>query len=136
MHTTRITVRFGETDMAGHVNNAVYLSYLEEARLNFLQDILQISEFPLILASAHLDFIRQVFFPDRVTIETGICRIGQSSIDMVHQLYSDSQHVLALNSLVTLVFFDYAAQKPAPVPLDWRSKFESQWTAPPQSRTR
>jgi acyl-CoA thioester hydrolase len=134
MHTTRIKVRFGETDMAGHVNNAVYLSYLEEARLNFLQQTLQLSQFPLILASAHLDFVQQVFFADDVTIETGICRIGRSSFDMVHELYREPHHLLALTSVVTLVVFDYSSQKPIPVPRQWRSKFEAHWTGMPQSR--
>ena len=133
MHTTTLRVRFGETDVAGHVNNAVYLSYLEEARIQFLQDALDTTEVPLILASAHLDFIRQVFFPDVITIETGVYRFGNSSFDLIHQLYRP-QGELALGSTVTLVYFDYAQQKPARLPEDWRDKLSRYWTDPPEPR--
>lgn len=133
MHTTTLRVRFGETDVAGHVNNAVYLSYLEEARIQFLQDALNTMEVPLILASAHLDFLRQVFFPDVLTIQTGVYRFGNSSFDLVHQLYR-AESELALSSTVTLVYFDYEQQKPARLPEEWRAKLSRYWTDPPEPR--
>jgi len=134
VHVTALRVRFGETDMAGHVNNAVYLSYLEEARIQFLNDALELEGIPLILASAHLDFLQQVFFPDEIRIETGICRIGRSSFDIVHRLYREPSRQLALSSVVTLVFFDYEKQKSAPIPEEWREKLQIYWTDVPKSR--
>lgn len=127
-------VRFGETDLAGHVNNAVYLSYLEEARLSFLREVLQVDDVPLIIASAHLDFKRQVLFPDTIAITSGVSRMGTTSFDMAHWLYREPQHELALTSVVTLVAFDYATQKPTPIPTDWRGLLQAHWTAPPPAR--
>lgn len=132
MHTIQLRVRFGETDMAGHVNNAVYLSYLEEARMQFLEDALHLRTVPFILASAHLDFIQQVCFRDVVAIETGVSRLGRSSFDVVHRVYREPAHDLALASVVTLVHFDYAQQKSAPVPEDWRQLLEAYWTDAPE----
>lgn len=134
MHSTTLRVRFGETDMAGHVNNAVYLSYLEEARIRFLHEVLALDDMPLILASAHLDFVSQVFFPEDVTIESGVCRLGRSSFDMVHRVYREPMHQLALSSVVTIVYFDYDAQKPAPFPDEWRETFQAHWTDVPEPR--
>lgn len=133
MHKTTLRVRFGETDMAGHVNNAVYLSYLEEARLQFIQDILGLDDVPLILASAQLDFLAQVFFPETIAIESGVSRMGRSSFDMVHRLYRPDG-TLALTAVATLVAFDYAAQKSMPVPEDWRAKLTNHWTDAPDRR--
>ena len=135
MHTTKLGVRFGETDMAGHVNNAVYLVYLEDARLNFLSEVLHLSEFPLILASAKLDFLRQVRFPNTIPIETGISRPGRSSFDMVHRLYCEAEQELALTSHVTLVVFDYDTQKPTPIPENWRQILKAHWTDIPEVRS-
>lgn len=117
--------------MAGHVNNAVYLSYLEEARLQFIQEVLQVDEVPLIMASARLDFLQQVFFPDTIVIASGVSRIGLSSFDMAHRLYREPDHQLALVSLVTLVAFDYTQQKSTPIPEDWRTKLQAHWTKVP-----
>ncbi|NMP22878.1 acyl-CoA thioesterase [Sulfobacillus harzensis] len=134
MHTTSLRVRFGETDMAGHVNNAVYLSYLEEARIQFLREALHLDGMPLILASARLDFISQVFFPDQITIESGVSRFGRSSFDIVHRLYREPDHQLALEGLATVVYFDYQQQKPAPFPEEWRDQLQPYWTSAPAAR--
>jgi acyl-CoA thioester hydrolase len=134
MHTTTLTVRFGETDMAGHVNNAVFLSYLEEARLSFIREVLGLGEVPLILASAKLDFLRQVRFPDLLAITTGITRIGRSSFDMTHQVYRGPDRELALTAAATLVAFDYAAQKSTPIPEDWRRMLNLHRVPAPQPR--
>ncbi len=134
MHNTTLRVRFGETDMAGHVNNAVYLSYLEEARIQFLQEALGLKSVPLILASAHLDFVSQVFFPDVIRIESGLCRLGRSSFDIVHNIYREPSDQLALRSLATVVHFDYEKQASAPIPEEWRQKLEPYWTSAPPSR--
>ena len=134
MHITSLRVRFGETDMAGHVNNAMYLTYLEEARINFLRHVLDMQDLPVILASARMDFLKQVYFPDDILIETGVTRFGRSSFDMVHRLYREPRHDLALQSLVTLVYFDYEQQTTAPVPEQWRNKLTAYQTAPPAMR--
>lgn len=126
VHITELRVRFGETDMAGHVNNAVYLSYLEEARIQFLHDALQLEGMPLILAQAQLNFRRQVFFPEQITVESGVSRFGRSSFDIVHKLYRPG-HQLALDSVVTLVHFDYHTQKSASVPENWRQQLMPYW---------
>ena len=132
MHTTTLRVRFGETDLAGHVNNAVYLSYLEEARLQFLLDILHTPNVPFIVAAAHLNFLHQVYFLDQVRIETGVSRMGRSSFDMTHRLYRVSTQELALTGVVTMVAYDYATQKSTPVPEEWRHALNAETTdAPP-----
>ena len=131
MQATHLRVRFGETDLAGHVNNAVYLSYLEEARLQFLVEVLHVPDVPFIVASAHLNFLRQVYFRDEVRIETGVSRMGRSSFDMTHRLYRESSNELALTGVVTMVAFDYAAQKSTPIPEEWRRILETHWTEAP-----
>lgn len=120
MHSIQLRVRFGETDMAGHVNNATYLSYLEEARIRFLEDALGVDTLPFILASAKLDFLRQVFFRDELTVTTAVARVGQSSLQLVHRIWREPGHELALESETTIVHFNYATQRPEPLPASWR----------------
>lgn len=135
LYTNTITVRFSETDMAGHVNNAMYLTYLEEARMHFIRQVLLVDDVPLILASVRLDFLQQVFFGDTITIETGVCRLGTTSFDMTHQLYRDGGRSLALTGLATLVRFNYQKQIPEPISEEWRTKLAQYTTEAPLSRT-
>ncbi|MCY0898393.1 MAG: thioesterase family protein [Firmicutes bacterium] len=135
MHRIQLRVRFGETDMAGHVNNAVYLSYLEEARIRFLEEVLGVTELPFILASAKLDFLRQVFFRDALTVTTGVIRLGRTSLHLVHQLRRNADDALALQSETVLVHFNYATQKPEPLPSSWRPLLMAHITEVPKVRT-
>lgn len=135
MHQVTLRVRFGETDRAGHVNNAVYLTYLEEGRLEFLHDVLQLDAVPIILASVRLDFLHQVFFRDQITVQTGVCRLGHKSFDMVHLLWRQSPQQLAVRAVSTLVVFDYETQRTMPIPNHWRPLLEAHWADPPDPHT-
>lgn len=121
VHITRHKVRFGDTDMLGHVNNSVYLSYLEDARLQFMED-LEIQEVPLILASVKADFRAQAFFKQNLLIETTVKRIGNSSFDIYNRIVDETTNQLIFESLTTIVRFNYHTQSSESIPDDFRQK--------------
>ena len=89
-HRTTLEVRFRDIDAFGHVNNAVFFSYVEQARIRYLLDVLQpdttFDRMPLILAHVTLDYRSPIAFGERVVVETRIDRIGRSSIEMSHRM--------------------------------------------------
>lgn len=121
VHETAIDVRFGDTDMFGHVNNAAFATFAETARLTFLRDVLGgTPDRPggdmggVILARIAIDFRQQLLFGQSASVATEIERIGNSSITLVHQVISDGQVVADISSVV--VAYDYEAQRPKPIP--------------------
>src|SRR3546814_12002586 len=74
------------SDLFGHVNNAVFFSYVELARIRYLLDVLQpesgFEHLPLILARVELDYRSPIMFGDVVVVETRVDRIGRSSFGM------------------------------------------------------
>ncbi len=92
--------------MVGQMNNAIHFSHLEESRVQFLANILDESDIPLILVSRRLDYLAQVFFPAEIIIESGASRVGWSNFDMVQGLYREPTHVLALTAAAALVALD------------------------------
>jgi acyl-CoA thioester hydrolase len=116
-HLTPLQVRFRDTDAFGHVNNAVFLTFLELARIRYLLDILEPDEtfdrLPLILARVELDFRSPIQFGEDVEVATQVDRIGRSSI-ADHRLVGEAQSVL--------VTYDYAIARPMPVPDEWRRR--------------
>jgi acyl-CoA thioester hydrolase len=109
-----ITVRFSDTDMLGHVNNASYFTYMEEARLYFM-NALEITGASLIIASAKVDWRAQTYFPDTLDAETFITRIGTSSFDVATTLRSQKTLQVVFEGVATLVNFDYEGQKSVPL---------------------
>jgi acyl-CoA thioester hydrolase len=88
-HCVDLQVRFSDTDMLGHVNNASFASWAEIGRLQFFASL---GEFVRgwILASLYVDYRRQVEYTDRARIETWIERLGTSSIATPDALPYDS----------------------------------------------
>jgi acyl-CoA thioester hydrolase len=128
-HRTSLDVRFRDIDAFGHVNNAVFFSYVEQARIRYLLDVIRpdtgFDRMPLILARVELDFRSPIMFGDRVSIETQVDRVGRSSIAMSHRMTAGDgpdERVVA-DVATVLVTYDYATARPIPVPDAWRERF-------------
>ncbi len=125
-HRTTLQVRFRDIDAFGHVNNAVFFSYVEQARIRYLLEVLETAEpfdrLPLILARVELDYRSPIFFGDEVVVETRVDRIGQTSIAMSHRMTAGSDRRLVGDVQSVLVTYDYGAARPMPVPDDWRRR--------------
>jgi acyl-CoA thioester hydrolase len=125
-HRTTLQVRFRDIDAFGHVNNAVFFTYVELARIRYLLDVLEPAEpferMPLILARVELDFRSPIFFGDEVNVASRVERIGRSSFDMRHRMTVRDAERLVGDVHTVLVTYDYAASAPMRVPDDWRAR--------------
>lgn len=123
-HRTPLQVRFRDTDAFGHVNNAVFATYVELARVRYFLDVLQPDEpfdrLPLILARLELDFRSPIELGDEVAVETRVDRIGRSSIGMRHRMIAGLEGRLAADVTSVIVVYDYGTRRPMPVPDEWR----------------
>ncbi|MGH2428300.1 MAG: acyl-CoA thioesterase [Candidatus Limnocylindria bacterium] len=125
-HRTSVQVRFRDIDAFGHVNNAVFFSYVELARIRYLLDVLQpdapFDRLPLILARVELDFRSPIAFGEEVTVTSRVDRLGRSSISMRHRMTAGPDDRLVAEVDTVLVTYDYAVARPMPVPDDWRRR--------------
>lgn len=127
-HHSSVTVRFSDTDLLGHVNNASYFTYMEEARISFIQH-LGIGEMPLIIASAKVDWKAQTYFPETLDIDTWIGRMGRSSFDVAAEMRRQGTDETVFSGVATIVYFDYTSQVPVRIPEHMRAKMEAYCTA-------
>lgn len=83
MHEKRIEIRWRDLDALGHVNNGVYLTFLEEARDEWLDRVLGQGgqSWGYVLARVELDFRRELTqADDEVLVRISLLRIGTSSL--------------------------------------------------------
>jgi acyl-CoA thioester hydrolase len=119
-------VRFRDIDAFGHVNNAVFFSYVEQARIRYLLDVIRpgtgFDRMPLILAHVAIDYRSPIFFDDEIVVATRVDRIGRTSFAMSHRMTAgaEGRHVADVASV--LVTYDYPSSSPIPVPDDWRER--------------
>ena len=89
MFAHREPVRFRDLDPMGHVNNAVFLTYVESARVAFLEHLgaaTTLEEMAIIVARAEIDFRAPVRFGDEVEVTVRATRFGDKSFDLEHEL--------------------------------------------------
>jgi acyl-CoA thioester hydrolase len=113
----RETVRFRDLDSLGHVNNAVFLTYLEEARIAYLVP-LGAEASDMILARVEIDFRAPLRTGDELEIGVRPARIGTKSFDLEYEVHSGG--TLAAGAKTVLVSYDYATRRPVELPESWR----------------
>jgi acyl-CoA thioester hydrolase len=129
------TVRFSELDSMGHVNNAVFLTYLEQARLGWFGWVAEEEPMPLrdvILARTEIDFRSPLVFGETVSIGVRPSRLGTKSFELEYELRVGDRLVAEAKSVI--VGFDYDAGHSTEVPERWRRRLESAATTGAASR--
>jgi acyl-CoA thioester hydrolase len=111
----RERVRFRDCDAMGHVNNAVFSTYLEESRIGVLGGLNA-----FILARVEIDFRSELRLGEEVEVRTRCSRIGSKSFDLEHAIAAGDRIVAEAKSV--LVAYDYALGESVTVPDDLRRR--------------
>jgi acyl-CoA thioester hydrolase len=114
----RIEIRWRDLDGFGHVNNAVFLTYLEEARDEFLQRYLhdppEQGEYMLVRVA--IDYRSQITMADDVVeAEIGLLRVGRSSATLAERLYAGPARRLVAEVEAVVVRYDWATGRSRPI---------------------
>ncbi|MEO8166796.1 MAG: thioesterase family protein [bacterium] len=128
-----ISVRFDDMDALGHVNNAKYLTYFEEARLAywvnlFPLDYSNIQSVGLILASADVNFRAPAQLGDVLTVYVRVPEFGTKSFPMEYRIEHQKTGQLVADGSTVQVMYDYERKLTIPVPADTKKRiteFES-----------
>lgn len=122
----RVTWR--DCDMLGHVNNAVYATYFETARLEYLWSlgVKGTTSLPLILAEITITYKSPAFLREQLAIGIRIAEVRNSSFIMESQIVEKASGRLVATSRCALVHYDYAEGRSKPLPPDWRQRFEAE----------
>lgn len=120
-----IEVRYGDLDPQGHVNNARYLTYFEQARIAYivnlgLWDGHSWLDIGVILAEAQLTFRAPVLFGQPVRVGVQVTRLGNKSLTMVYCLESSTNGQELASGSTVLVTYDYHKNATIPIPDAWR----------------
>jgi len=112
----KLKTRWKDMDAFGHVNNAVFLSYIEDARINFFKRWnLCVENRSIIMASAKIDYLRQIDHPSHLIVGERISRIGRKSFDIESAVYIKDETDAVAISIVTCVCYDYKKNESVPV---------------------
>jgi acyl-CoA thioester hydrolase len=117
----REVVRYRDADAFGHVNNAVYLTYLEQARNAYLRAlglVTRVADITMILGRCEIDYRAQLDVDETVEIGVRPSRLGTKSFELEYELRAGDRVVAEARTV--LVGFDYARGESIEIPPRWR----------------
>jgi acyl-CoA thioester hydrolase len=121
-HTVDLEVRFRDLDPMQHVNNALYATYLEQARSRFSEDVLgmPLADLDTVLAQVEIHFERPIEGTGTVTVEMEVGDLGRSSIPIEYELFFEGERVATARSVQ--VYFDRETGESKPIPEGLRER--------------
>ena len=120
-----ITVRYGDLDPQGHVNNAAFMTYMEHTRVSYIRQLglwdgKSFLEIGFILARVELDYKEPILMTDQVEVGVRVSRLGNKSLDMEYLIRDSASGRVFAEGKTVQVAYDYQSRKTIPLPKNWR----------------
>jgi acyl-CoA thioester hydrolase len=125
-YKTPVAIRFSDIDAVGHVNNAIYLTYFEEARLNYWREVINwnLSQNGVIVGRSEVNYLKPITLEDEIVCYVRTTRIGNSSFDMMHLLVriTPNGEEICTTGKTVCISYDYSLNKSISIPQKEREK--------------
>jgi acyl-CoA thioester hydrolase len=122
-----IAVRFRDIDGMGHVNNAVYFTYVEAARTEYLMQVMgakRMDEVDWIVATASLEFKRPVAYGDPIEVRVRPTKVGTTSFTLFYEIRDARDDGLVAQGETVIVMYDYLKRAKKPIEAETRKRLE------------
>jgi acyl-CoA thioester hydrolase len=126
-----VTVRWGDMDAMGHVNNIMYFQYLESARVGYLEslgwdsrDASPSRQGPVVVAQA-FNHRRQLYYPAEVEVGVRVGEIRRRSFRLEHAVYRRGTEEIIGDGSTALAWLDYAVGSAVEIPPAIRAQLET-----------
>jgi len=121
-----IEVRYGDLDPQGHVNHAKHLTYIEQARINYVRSLDLWSggsflDIGFILADAHIVYKQPILFGTSLHVGVSVTRLGNKSLSMEYAIENGASETVFATAETIQVAYDYHSQMTIPIPERWRN---------------
>jgi acyl-CoA thioester hydrolase len=127
-HVYELSPRFRDTDAMGHINNAVYVTYLEVARQEYWRAFSRETDYrrvPFILAHVSIDFRSEALVNENLLLAIRCGGIGTKSFTFEYQIREQTDLRLVVEASSVQVCYDYERKRSIPVPDDLRRAIEA-----------
>ena len=126
VHTSRQSIRWGDMDGLGHVNNTVYFRFMEQARIGWFDALVPEDEAwkstGIVIANASCNFKRPFNYPGTVEVKVYTGALGGSSVPTFYELILLENQIIHADGEATVVFIDMTTQKPVRIPEEIRKR--------------
>ncbi|WP_028389437.1 acyl-CoA thioesterase [Legionella fairfieldensis] len=116
VHQKIFAIEWGDMDALGHVNNARYFDYFQQARIEWMESIqldMRQNTGPVVIQLS-CTFLKPIVYPATLTLNSSLYNPGRTSIMLDHEIYQDNE--LMTQGSSKIVWIDYQQKKAIPLP--------------------
>ena len=125
-----VTVRWGDMDAMGHVNNTIYFQYLESARIGYFERLMGWTgrdegagrQGPVVVSQT-FNYRRQLYYPAELDVGVGCQELRNRSFVLAYGIFRKGTDELVGDGTSVAVWLDYRANKAVPIPSILRQAF-------------
>ncbi len=122
-----IQIRYSDVDAQAHVNNVRFLSYFEQARMQYLVELglwdgKAFLDLGLIVADVHVTYHAPLYLGQEIRVGIRVSRLGNKSLDFAYQIEDQQSGKVAASCETVMVAYDYHTNNSIPIPPRWREK--------------
>ncbi|MCW3074869.1 MAG: thioesterase [Flaviaesturariibacter sp.] len=126
--STKLTVRITDLNYGGHLGNDAVLSFIHEARMQYLKNLglseLEFAGVGLIMSDVGIEFKNEAFFGDEITAFVGAGEFSRVGFELFYKLVKDEDQAPVAFAKTGMVCFDYTTRKVAPIPAEALAKLK------------
>jgi acyl-CoA thioester hydrolase len=124
-----IEIRYGDLDPQGHVNNAKFLTYMEQGRVFYLKQLKlweggSFLDIGIILADVQITFHKAIQFGDPIRVGVRISSLGNKSMTSEYCIEDARDESVYATGASVLVAYDYRNRRSVPIPDEWRNAIQ------------
>ena len=127
-HRVPIQIRFNDVDRYGHVNNNAYFSYYDLGKEDYLSTVLHLDyrycTVAPVIANINADFIKPIFYGDKIVVETRISHLGHKSFTLHQRAVNEETGEIHCECRTVMVCFSLKEQVSADIPEEFRKAIE------------
>ena len=129
-HVFPLSVRWGDADVYGHINNVEFVRYVESGRVAYCEEVMNLNlkvgmESGWVLADMRCTYLQQVHYPALLEVHTRISKLSNKSATVLADIYCKGEEEPVLTSRGVMVWFDMKRQQSAPIPEQIKAKVAS-----------
>jgi acyl-CoA thioester hydrolase len=130
-HKAPIQIRFADTDMLGHVNNANYLTFMELARMSYfnevVNDAVDWNKEGVILAKSTIDYRRPILIDDVLNVHISVDQISSKSFNFSYKfvITKNEEEITYAEGSTIMVCYDYQLNKSIVMPEKWKERIKA-----------
>ena len=124
-----IPIRWGDMDAFGHVNNTLYFRFMEQCRIEWLEEVfgptIAGEEGPVIV-NAHCNFRRQMKYPASILVQMGAGHLGRTSVETTYVIRDAAdEQIIYADGAAKIVWVDFKKEKSTALPVKLRQLLTS-----------